>query len=64
MTRPLRLQPQGRQLQRRVPLAQKWLAQMLNWQGHSTANIARTLQISDVSVQRMPQLLPQTGKVE
>lgn len=37
-------------LQRRVPLAKRWLAQMLAWQGHSRAQIARTLRVSDVSV--------------
>tara|TARA_R110002073_G_scaffold307957_1_gene477822 strand:- start:154 stop:528 length:375 start_codon:yes stop_codon:yes gene_type:complete len=54
------LAAQGHQLQRRVPLAKKWLAQMLKWQGHSTANIARTLRISDVSVRRMLRSEPQT----
>ena len=34
----------------RVPLARKWLAQMLHWQGHSTAEVARTIRASDVSV--------------
>ena len=38
--------------QRRVPLAKRWLAQMLCWQGHSAADIARTLRVSDVSVRR------------
>ena len=39
-------------MQRRVPLAKGWLAQMLHWQGHSTAHIARTLRITDTSVRR------------
>lgn len=39
-------------LPERVPLASKWLAAMLHWQGHSTAHIARTLRISEVSVRR------------
>ena len=39
-------------LPKRVPLAKKWLAQMLYWQGHSTAKIARTLRSSDVSVRK------------
>ena len=37
-------------LPRRVPLAKQWLARMMNWQGHSTALIARTLRASDVAV--------------
>lgn len=44
------LAAQDHRLQRRVPLAKKWLARMLNWQGHSTAHIARTLRTTDVSV--------------
>ncbi len=39
-------------LQKRVPLAKRWLAAMLQWQGHSTAAIARLLRVSDVSVRR------------
>lgn len=39
-------------LQKRVPLAKRWLAAMLSWQGHSAAHIARTLRVSDVSVRR------------
>ena len=39
-------------LQRRVPLAKQWLAAMLDWQGHSKADIARTLRVSDVAVRR------------
>jgi hypothetical protein len=39
-------------LPRRVPLAKHWLSQMLDWQGNSTAQIARTLRVSDVSVRR------------
>ena len=40
----------NRALQKRVPLAKRWLAQMLHWQGHSGADIARTLRATDVSV--------------
>ena len=40
----------NRAMQRRIPLAKRWLAQMLHWQGHSTASIARTLRVTDVSV--------------
>lgn len=40
----------NRSMQRRVPLAKRWLAQMLHWQGHSGADIARTLRATDVSV--------------
>ncbi len=36
--------------QRRIPLAKRWLAAMLHWQGNSTASIARQLRVSDVSV--------------
>ena len=39
-----------RALQRRIPLAKRWLAQMLDWQGNSTSSIARTLRVTDVSV--------------
>jgi DNA-binding NarL/FixJ family response regulator len=35
---------------RRVPLARRWLALMLHWQGHSVAQIARTLRTTDVTV--------------
>lgn len=40
----------NRALQQRVPLAHRWLAKMLHWQGHSYAYIARTLRVTDVSV--------------
>lgn len=46
-------------LQRRVPLAKQWLAAMLDWQGHSKADIARTLRVSDVAVRRW--LRPKTA---
>jgi hypothetical protein len=39
-------------MQRRIPLAKRWLAAMLDWQGNSAAEIARTLRVSDVSVRR------------
>jgi len=39
-------------LQKRVPLAKRWLAAMLHWQGNSTAAIALQLRVSDVSVRR------------
>lgn len=42
----------NRSLQRRVPLAKRWIASVLHWQGHSTAHIARTLRVSDVSVKK------------
>ncbi len=41
---------ENRSLQRRVPLAKRWITQMLHWQGHSIAHIARTLRVTDVSV--------------
>lgn len=40
-------------LQKRVPLAKAWLAAMLDWQGHTVAQIARKLRVSDVSARRM-----------
>ena len=39
-------------LQRRIPLAKRWLAAMLDRQGNSTAAIARQIRVSDVSVRR------------
>lgn len=36
----------------RVPIANRWLAAMLMWQGHSKAGIARQLRATDVSVRR------------
>jgi hypothetical protein len=36
----------------RVPLASRWLAQMLAWQGHSVAETARRLRTTDVTVRR------------
>ena len=39
-------------LQRRVPLANKWLAQCLFAQGISAAAIARRLRLTDVTVRR------------
>jgi hypothetical protein len=40
----------NRTMQKRVPLAKRWLARMLHWQGRSAADIARTLRATDVSV--------------
>ncbi len=37
-------------MQRRVPLVKPWTANYLAWKGYSTAEIARTLHASDVSV--------------
>lgn len=39
-------------LQYRVPLAKCWLAEMMHWQGHSTAHIARTLRVTDSTARR------------
>lgn len=39
-------------MQRRIPLAKRWLAKMLDWQGHSASHIARTLRVTDVSMRR------------
>jgi hypothetical protein len=33
-------------------LAKQWLAEMLRWQGLSTAQTARTLRVSDITVRR------------
>ena len=38
--------------QRRIPLAKRWLAAMLAWQGHSAAHIARTLRVTDTSARK------------
>ena len=51
---------QAHRMQRRVPLAKPWTARMLAWQGHSTAEIARRLHVSDVSVRNW--LQHQTGR--
>ena len=40
------------QMKQRVPLASKWLARMLHWQGLSTAEIARQVRASDTTVRR------------
>ena len=37
-------------LQRRIPLAKRWLAEMLHWQGMSANEIARRLRTTDVTV--------------
>lgn len=36
----------------RVPIAGRWLALMLHWQGHSINEIARMLRSTDVTVRR------------
>jgi hypothetical protein len=58
------LAAQDHRLQRRVPLTKKLLAQMLNWQGHSIANIARTLRTTDVSVRVMLRVTQKDGPNE
>ena len=40
----------------RIPLAKKWLAEVLRCRGYGTAEIARTLRASDVSVRRWFQI--------
>jgi hypothetical protein len=40
----------GHLTKKRVPLAKRWLARALHVQGHSIAQIARTLRATDVSV--------------
>ena len=47
-----RLAAVAHRLPRRVPLAKRWLVGMLAWQGQSTAEIARTLRITDVTARR------------
>lgn len=37
-------------LPRRVPLANKWLAGMMQWQGYSGQEIARRMHVSDYTV--------------
>ena len=49
-------------LPKRVPLAKRWLARMLSWQGRSASMIARTLRSSDVSVRTW--LKPDEGTAE
>ena len=48
------LAAEAHRLPKRIPLAHVWLARMLarilDWQGKSTASIARTLRVTDVSV--------------
>lgn len=44
------LAAQADRLPKRVPLANRWLAKMLAWQGASTAEIARRLRVSDSTV--------------
>lgn len=39
-------------LQRRVPLAKRWTAQVLRAKGYSVNDIARRLHVSDVSVRK------------
>ena len=37
-------------LQARVPLAKRWLAQILHWQGYSNADIARKVRATDTTI--------------
>jgi hypothetical protein len=37
-------------MQKRVPLAKRWLTEVLHWQGHSNAAIARKLRITTNTV--------------
>ncbi len=37
-------------LPKRVPLAKRWMAEMMAWQGLSVAHIARTLRVQDTTV--------------
>lgn len=37
-------------LPKRVPLAKRWMADMMAWQGHSISHIARTLRVQDTTV--------------
>lgn len=37
-------------LQLRVPVANRWVARMMDWQGHSRAAIARRLRVTTTSV--------------
>ncbi len=40
------------QLQRRVPIGNPWIVTYLSWKGHSVAEIARRLRVTDVTVRR------------
>jgi hypothetical protein len=48
-----RLSAVAHRLQKRVPLADNWLAATLHWQGHSIASIARTLRTTDITVRNL-----------
>ena len=39
-------------LQKRVPIGNPWIATYLAWKGHSVAEIARRLRVTDVTVRR------------
>lgn len=47
-----KLQAVRHRLQDRVPIANRWVARMMAWQGHSAAEIARRLRVTDLSVRR------------
>lgn len=38
--------------QRRIPVASRWLAEMLDWQGHSKNDIARKVRCSESTIRR------------
>lgn len=46
------LSAQGHRLQKRIPLANRWLAKMLCWQGASITEISRRLRVTDQTVRR------------
>ena len=37
-------------LQLRIPLAKRWLAEVLHWQGYSNAEIARKIRVTDGTI--------------
>lgn len=46
------LSDEAHRIPRRVPLANRWLAHVLAWKGHSAASIARQLRVSNVTVRQ------------
>ena len=47
-----KLQEVRDRLQYRVPVANRWVARMMAWQGHSRAAIARRLRVTTTSVRK------------
>lgn len=43
---------QAHRIPRRIPLAKRWMTAVLAWRGYSSAAIARTLRVSEVTVRQ------------